>query len=115
MNRRMKYAETYRELTSAGVMLCLGLGGIAEVLLFKVLGICREVAPVCVLLFIWILLGIMVSRLLFAADAFCAYRSRLRQDTCRIQEDHVHCRHGSMPKEQLLYCEKYNRFFMHSA
>ncbi|MCD8023547.1 MAG: hypothetical protein LUF30_11465 [Lachnospiraceae bacterium] len=70
--RRGDYGEQTeeRELTAAGVGLCIVLGLAMEFLIFQVSGIRVREVPVLVLGFLWILCGIIASGLVFLFDSW---------------------------------------------
>ncbi|MCD7884225.1 MAG: hypothetical protein LUI87_11070 [Lachnospiraceae bacterium] len=65
----LKNEKTYRKLTSAGVIFCACMGLIVELAIFFITGIKPLHVSVPVLLFLWLLSGIIVSGVLHAVAA----------------------------------------------
>lgn len=80
----LKNKKVYRELTSAGVFFCACIGLIVESAVFLVTGIQPMLVSIPVLLFIWLLSGIIVAGILHAlaalADLFVVSLTDVRDD-----------------------------------
>lgn len=71
----------YRELTSFGVFFCALAGLIAEAFIFFITGIKPLLVPAPVFLFLWLLSGIIVSGILYAAAVIADLLGVLLTDT----------------------------------
>ncbi|MCD8075832.1 MAG: hypothetical protein LUF27_12535 [Lachnospiraceae bacterium] len=70
MRQRFENQVFYRELTTAGIVLCAFLGLGIEIILFTVMGLQAMEAPIVILGYLWFLAGILASGMLKAAARF---------------------------------------------
>lgn len=75
--------DTYRELTPAGLVLCLVLGAIAEIAILGGFGIRLEAELVPVVLFLWCALGILAAGALILADMGSCWMKEMRRSRRR--------------------------------
>ncbi|MCD8104331.1 MAG: hypothetical protein LUF35_04855 [Lachnospiraceae bacterium] len=77
---RWKDLVAYRELTLDGVILCALVGLAAEILILMLTGIKAKFVSPVVLLFLWLLSGILVSGVLIVFAAFADLRRAYFKD-----------------------------------
>lgn len=68
MNKDRKGQNIYRELTPAGVGLCIATGAAAETVTLLLTGVRLGSVPVAVGIFLWGMFGILSAGVLFLAD-----------------------------------------------
>ena len=103
MNKGKHREEIYRELTPAGVGLCIITGAAAEAVTFLITGIRPGNVPVTVLVFLWGLFGILAAGFLFAADAA---GERMREFLGWLRDMHVMSDKSTGQNYEERSCEK---------
>lgn len=75
--------DIYRELTPAGLVLCLVIGAIAEIVILGGFGIRLGTELMPVVLFLWCVLGILAAGGLILADMGSCWMKEMRESRRR--------------------------------